>query len=225
MFRDLQDAYHQFRDLANAQDRINKDVARALRRSEANELEQARERQLAYLFDQGARYTSVVLVAAYAGFFAGWGGMRQALPVWSMVLSVTLVLASLLLFVLFEVVKMLSLSAYFRRINEVQGAAGSAGLISKLLDEHGRREIKLWHSVAPATIVTGFSGGLVLLIGGVVAFVRSLGQHNHSSAPHLPLAVSSPVRLFILVGVWLARTGPETYSPWDGPPLRSRGTT
>lgn len=77
---------------------------------------------LSALYDKAAAYTNLIMVAGYAGFFAVWANMKGFMTPTEMRLSALSMIFSLLIFVLWEVTKMILTSRNLHRLLEVLNA-------------------------------------------------------------------------------------------------------
>ncbi len=71
------------------------------------------------LYDKAAAYTNIIMAAGYAGFFAVWSNMKAYMSPTEMRVSALCMLVSLLVFVLWEVTKMILTSRNLHRLLEV----------------------------------------------------------------------------------------------------------
>lgn len=71
------------------------------------------------LYDKSAAYTNIIMAAGYAGFFAVWSNMKEYMSPTEMRVSALCMLVSLLVFVLWEVTKMILTSRNLHRLLEV----------------------------------------------------------------------------------------------------------
>ncbi|MBN0315103.1 hypothetical protein JTM73_33150, partial [Pseudomonas aeruginosa] len=67
------------------------------------------------LMTQASNYTNLIMVAGYAGLFGLWSTLVGRLPQWLYALCGLLALLSLLLFVSWEIIKMVWGSLYVKR--------------------------------------------------------------------------------------------------------------
>lgn len=128
---------------------------------------QAAQEFIERLQSNSVSYTNLILAAGYAGFFALWATLENDLPRWLHSLSAFLIVLSLLLFVAWEVTKMVG-SAFHLRCFQQQLSAQPAGpdtiaKVQQALNEYDRRVGRLWVWFLIPTIVFGLAGGLCLL--------------------------------------------------------------
>jgi len=73
----------------------------------ANRIAEAQQKLVNVSYDKAATYTTVIIFGGYAGFFGIWQLTKEYLSKDQALWSALLILASLLSFVLFEVIKMI----------------------------------------------------------------------------------------------------------------------
>ena len=73
----------------------------------ANQIAEAQQKLVNVSYDKAATYTTVIIFGGYAGFFGIWQLTKEYLSKDQALWSALLILASLLSFVLFEVIKMI----------------------------------------------------------------------------------------------------------------------
>lgn len=79
----------------------------------ANQIAEAHQKLITISYDKAATYTTVIIFGGYAGFFAIWQITKDYLTKQQTLWSALLILVSLLLFVLFEVLKMVLVTKAF----------------------------------------------------------------------------------------------------------------
>lgn len=109
-------------------------------------------------------YSTVIIGAGYAGFFALWNMVDKSLAPWAHALSGILIGLSLLLFVGWETTKMIWTSVEHVRLQKllVDGTL-TWPAFQEALKTHGRRVGVVWVFFLVPTMAFGFSAGAVLL--------------------------------------------------------------
>lgn len=139
------------------------------------------EKQLQAVLDLTGRlqtnavaYTNLVIVAGYAAFFTFWGNLENNLPQWLHALSGLFILLSLLLFLAWEVTKMIWSAFHLRQLErQFHNRPPEPNLISHFQQAVGtfeRRINRLWIWFLVPTVVFGLAGGCCL----ISFFVRQL---------------------------------------------------
>jgi hypothetical protein len=122
---------------------------------------------LAYVYEKASSYTNLVMIGGYAAMFAIWQLMKSHLSNGQELLVAILVTSSMILFVGFEVFKMISHALFFRKLNKI---------ISSSIPDHERiqgwqiawknysaTESRIWVYFLIPTVITGFAAGFLLL--------------------------------------------------------------
>lgn len=162
-----------------------KALQEAAQREQARQAEAAIEIQIKVLsatFDKSAAYTNVIILAAYAGFFGLWqltkDSISKPLAMW----AALLMLASVVSFVFFEVVKMALIQHNFLASvkllkspevrtspQALQKALTDLGAIHERVQFHFMR---FWLVILVVTVSTGMAAASLL----GYAFVKNLLQ-------------------------------------------------
>jgi hypothetical protein len=135
---------------------------------------EAQKELLAHSYSNGMAYMNVILGAGYAGFFATWSFTKDALTYSTKMGSALLICASLLSFIIFEVLKMYYLSKSLIALGRAVGDPANFGaLLNQWKVEAQAREMRMgriWAVSFWFTLVTGISAGLTLMS----AFIHGL---------------------------------------------------
>lgn len=168
-----------WRALANLEkqtvDRHNNLVGHINRLSQQQEMEMQRKQIdilkeiVTHTYDKSAAYTNMIIIAGYIAFFSLWKETKGLLP-GKVALSAALLMAiSALLFVLYEVFKMISGSIYFRNIGKemekIKDKKDTKEFIEKVQKDQQKLStlnFKVWYMVLIPTIGTGLSGAGIL---------------------------------------------------------------
>lgn len=162
-----------------------KALEEAGKREQARQAEAAIEAQIKVLsatYDKSAAYTNLILLAAYAGFFGLWQLTKDFITKPFAMWAALLVLASVVSFVFFEVVKMALIQYTFlakaKLLKSPQVSASPQALQRAFADlgaVHERVQfhfMRFWIVALVVTISTGMAGATVL----GYAFVQQLCQ-------------------------------------------------
>lgn len=104
--------------MAGMEDVIKQLSERALKEEHDRKVE-TMIKVLSTLYDKSAAYTNIIMAAGYAGFFTVWSNMKAYMSPAEMRVSAICMLVSLLVFVLWEVTKMILTSRNLHRLLEV----------------------------------------------------------------------------------------------------------
>jgi hypothetical protein len=132
------------------------------------------KRFVAHMYQQSSAYTNLIMIAGYAGIFGLWQITKAQLSSFTVNGVASLIAFSLLVFVAFEVKKMVSMGFFMRRLNRILAEnfepAERVRAWEEALVEWSAKEGKNWVVYLMLTIVPGFGAGGWLL----VEFLRSL---------------------------------------------------
>ena len=119
------------------------------------------------MMTHATNYTNLILVAGYAGFFGFWSTIVSRLPQWVYAISGLLALVSLLVFVSWEITKMV---LSYRRLNgnnetikQIKRGDRPLLMLEAAMNVHSMRMNKLWKWFLIPTVTTGVSAALLLL--------------------------------------------------------------
>jgi hypothetical protein len=122
---------------------------------------------LTHAYDKSSAYTNLIIIAGYVAYFSLWKEVKAFLPVKAMLISALLTAISALIFVLFEVSKMITGSFYFNRIGkELKNIANPQNLIEKFQNEQQQftvKQFRIWVVALGFTLSTGLSGAGILV--------------------------------------------------------------
>ncbi len=149
-------------------------VAHMQQQSEISILESINAAQ----YDQAARYTSVIIVAGYAAFFAMWSSVKDDLSRVCVLWAGVLMMVSIVLFVGFEVSKMILMGIAHQRVMRAAEGVRAPHLASAIQDViavENRRILRLWKWALVPTVVFGFGSAAILgwaFVDGLVEWYR-----------------------------------------------------
>jgi hypothetical protein len=141
-----------------------------------SDLLEAQKELLSAAYSQAQAYTSLILGAGYAGFFAAWGFTRDQLSAPQILWSALLVTLSLMSFVLFEVYKSFYVSRALLALGRtVQDPAQFPQLLENWKAERRDADIRfgrIWAGSFWVTLPSGLGGGLILIYGFVSSLIK-----------------------------------------------------
>ncbi|NRQ42537.1 hypothetical protein HRH59_08110 [Rheinheimera sp. YQF-2] len=163
-------------DLARNINRMGQEQARMMTNENINVAKEV----VAHAYGKANSYTNVIIAAGYVGFFTLWGSLKNDLPLWAILVSGALILISLLIFIGFEIYKMISSSVQMHRISKRLQTPdmGTLAAIQQIERESSLRNAKVWVFAVIPTVVTGFGAGLVLLFCFLIEFLSPYLQQN-----------------------------------------------
>ena len=122
---------------------------------------------LTHAYSKATAYANVVIIAGYAAFFTLWSSMKDKLPDTAMFTTAILMSLSVILFILFEVYKMIASSFYFRRLSKLFEQNKDAQFVITEFQEDGRKfdlqMSRIWVFVFVPTLVLGLSAASILV--------------------------------------------------------------
>jgi hypothetical protein len=119
-------------------------------------------------FDNATAYSKLILGLGYVGFFAAWSGSKQYLPPKALVLSALCMTVSLVLYLIFEIIRaavMSHLSVEFSRMP--MGSESEAETSFRVYREKEKKLLKpvnrIWPAIFYSSVITGLSGAGILI--------------------------------------------------------------
>jgi hypothetical protein len=126
-------------------------------------LMQLNEKQMSH----ATNYTNLILVAGYAGFFGFWTTLSGRLPGKVYALTGLLALLSLILFIGWEVVKMVWTNVHLRHTNTILTDPKTKGKHAQLWEAstalYSVNVHRVWLCFLVPTLITGLGAGTLLL--------------------------------------------------------------
>jgi hypothetical protein len=131
------------------------------------------ERYLAYHYDKASDYNRIVIAGAFVAYFAVWSRVGDLIDKWLYVWSVLFVLASLVIFALWEIGANFVMARHIRDEASLFRKSGKEYMEAKEKADQQERQQKismtpLWYLVLIITISTGVLGSALLVIGLVM---------------------------------------------------------
>lgn len=122
---------------------------------------------LTHAYSKAAAYTNVIIIAGYAAFFTLWNSMDGKLPAKPMFAAAICISLSVIIFILFEVYKMIKSSLYFRMLGkEFEKVQKPDIVIAKFQAEGQKFDQKMsmiWIYVLIPTLALGLTGAGILI--------------------------------------------------------------
>lgn len=119
------------------------------------------------MMTHATNYTNLILVVGYAGFFGFWSTIVNKLPQAVYAISGLLALISLLLFIAWEITKMVGsykrLNGNNELIKHIKRGDKPLLMMEAAMNLHSMRMNKLWKWFLIPTVVTGVASALLLL--------------------------------------------------------------
>lgn len=127
------------------------------------------------MYSSAMAYTNAVVIAGYVAFFAIWSYTKEFIPPWAMQATAALMGASALVFVAFEIYKMIETYRAMETLMPVLKVEPSeaSDAISRYQVKLDEMRLRLIHAQWPAlffSVATGFGAGLLLF----AFFIRDL---------------------------------------------------
>jgi hypothetical protein len=151
----------------------------ALRKAHEKQVEDL-IRVLSSLYDKAAAYTNLILAAGYAGFFAVWANVKVLMTPIELRISGLSMTLSLLVFVAWEITKMIYTSRSLTDLVKVSDADAQS-IDQKLLEheKHHRRInvrlLRVWVWILAATIIPAVIAVAVLLYVFISGLFKPVG--------------------------------------------------
>ena len=128
---------------------------------------------LAALYDKSAAYTNIIMAAGYAGFLAVWSNMKVYMAASDMRISALCMLTSVVIFVMWEVTKMIFTGGSFRGMQNVLNAPPSEFKNKLAAQQQGERVVyvrvmRWWPLVLFLSIVPGLVATCILIYSFVI---------------------------------------------------------
>ncbi|KRA33799.1 hypothetical protein ASD68_12680 [Rhodanobacter sp. Root627] len=118
------------------------------------------------LQSNASAYTNLVMVAGYAGFFTFWATLSDKLPPWLYAVTGLLIIVSLLLFIGWEITKMIWSALHLNKVQRnLEGKPGPEVLaqFQSSLQQFEKASNQVWVWFLVPTVVCGLSAGFCVL--------------------------------------------------------------
>ncbi len=130
------------------------------------------------VYGKATSYTNLIIAAGYVGFFTLWGSIKKDLPEWAILWSGAFILISLLIFIGFEIYKMISGSLHMKSMS-TQLQNPSIHTLENIQREERKlalRSAKIWPFTLIPTVVFGMGAGLILLVSLLTNIIKPFVQ-------------------------------------------------
>lgn len=129
---------------------------------------------LAHTYASANSYTNLIIAAGYVGFFTLWSSLIDKISMWAIASSGALILASLLMFISFELYKMVSKALAMKRLHSKlhNPHANTLSDLQHIEREYALKQAKIWIWFLVPIVTTGLSAGLILLTVFVIEFIE-----------------------------------------------------
>ncbi len=129
---------------------------------------------LSHIYQKAISYTNLIVLAGYAGIFGIWQHTREILSRETTIWVALLTSCSLLIFVGYEVWKMIAEAIFIKRINKIieENVALQERLAvwQQVFSEYARKQSKIWIFFLAPTLLFGFSAAFILIF----QFIKNL---------------------------------------------------
>ena len=122
---------------------------------------------ITHMYSKSVSYSNVIIIAGYVAFFSVWNFVKDKLSGRAMLSVALLISLSAMLFVLFELYKMISSSFHFRKLSKsLQQMKDPQAVMAKLqedLKSFELRQHRFWIFMLIPTLLTGLSAAGILV--------------------------------------------------------------
>lgn len=129
---------------------------------------------LSHMYQKASSYTNLIVLAGYAGIFGIWQYVREILSKQITIWIALLISCSLIIFVGYEVWKMIAEAMFMRRLNkviEVNVTPQERSIVwQRVFTEYARKQSKTWVFFLVPTVLFGFSAAFIL----IYQFIKNL---------------------------------------------------
>jgi ABC-type multidrug transport system fused ATPase/permease subunit len=147
--------------LGKAIESISKSQAEAIAQQQMEAIKEI----IAHTYGKAQSYANVIIVAGYAAFFTMWASVKSDLPTIPMLISGLLMTISILLFVITEIITMLSTSRYFRTLQEKLAQMPSLDVLKEIKEaekQNAQSQYHTWAILFYPSLLTGVISGIIL---------------------------------------------------------------
>ena len=157
-------------DLAKHINRMAKEQARM----QTNENIAIAKEVFSHAYSQASSYSNVIIAAGYVGFFTLWASLQKDLPTWAILSSGFLILMSVMIFIGFELFKMINSSIQMHNVSKrlQQPSINTLQEIQRIEQNNALKSAKVWVFTVIPTVLCGFSAGMILLICFLIEFFK-----------------------------------------------------
>ncbi|MGQ7817250.1 hypothetical protein ACUTAH_16550 [Metapseudomonas furukawaii] len=118
------------------------------------------------IVSSSVNYTNFILAAGYAGFFAFWATLSERIPAGIYALTGLLILLSLVLFIGWEIIKMVWGAVHMRRISTLLAGQKGPHIVAQYeaaYASYQQRTHAVWVFFLVPTVVTGLGAAFALI--------------------------------------------------------------
>ncbi len=157
------------RNLASHVERLNGEVNSLRQFQESIEYEKQIQAALEIIEraqSNHVSYTNLIIVAGYAAFFTFWSTIKNDLPEWLFSVSGLLIIISLIIFIAWEVTKMVLGALNFRKVEHyLTNSTGSDAInkYHKSISTFDRKMSRIWIWFFIPTVALGLASGFCLV--------------------------------------------------------------
>lgn len=139
-----------------------------------NENINAAKELTSHAYAKANSYTNLIIVAGYIGFFTLWSSLKNDLPSWAILSSGFCILLSLLIFIGFELYKMISGSIKMHKLSKrlQNPTIETLNEIQRIERDGALSSAKIWIFTVIPTVFFGVAAGLILLFCFTVTFLE-----------------------------------------------------
>ena len=142
---------------------LNKFQAKSMQKQQIEALKEI----ISHTYSKSISYSNVIIIAGYVAFFSIWNFVKDKLSDTAMLYVALLGSLSAILFVLFEVYKMISGALHFRKLSKsLQQTKDPQTVITKLqedLKNFELRQHRFWIYMLIPTLLTGLLAAAILI--------------------------------------------------------------
>lgn len=129
---------------------------------------------LSHIYQKAISYTNLIILAGYAGIFGIWQHVREILSRQTTIWVALLISCSLMIFVGYEVWKMITEALFIQRINKIieENIAPEERLAvwQGVFTEYAKKQSKIWVYFLIPIVLFGFSAAFILFF----QFIKNL---------------------------------------------------
>lgn len=175
----------------NKMEDLQKMVAQMAEKQHLDALQQQRDETVEILirvmsasYDKARTNANLIMIVGYASFFAVWGKLYEKLSPFWMSLSGALMISSVLVFIVWEIYKMIFYSTNLKDLYKITEEKNPDTFNKKLKEneisskKRNLEQLKIWYLVLILTAIPGVSAGFILLyLGG--SSPKRVGRNEH----------------------------------------------
>lgn len=139
-----------------------------------NENITAQKEIISHAYGKVSSYSNLIIIAGYIGFFTLWSSLKNDLPNWAILSSGFCILLSLLIFIGFEIYKMISSSIKMHRFSKAlqQPNINTISQIQQIERNGALNSARIWIFTLIPTVFFGLTSGFILLTCFTIKFIE-----------------------------------------------------